>query len=352
MLNIVFVNLKRLLKDKKALIGILMAPVLIMIVFGFIAPNEQSTMSMEIGLVDYSNSPESQYVIQQLINDPVYNIQIMSEKELYDALRNKYISIGMILPKNLIEEKRLRILKTKNSPYRVLQNKVNNILKELVILGEVPSINEEDQVPILYSNRYQSKKMSFILGFVINFMMFSMVYIINELMDLKKWGILRRCFTTPHSSFSLLGGIMLSMFFLLGIQIIMVNIIGYILYKEFLISSLIGGIALFTPFILVILGIGIIIARAWKNPDLTPVIANLIIIPTGMISGTFLPKQMLPSFLEKFAFLAPQYWVANGIEKLNQGQVIEILPNSLVLILFAFCLLAICSYNFKGMLQD
>lgn len=352
MLSVAVVNLKRMLKDKKALIGILMAPIIVMFLLGFIVPNGQSSMSIEIGVVDYANSTESKYILHQLTKDTVYDVKMMREEELYDELQNKYISMGMILPKDLGIGKKIRIINGENRTCQVLQNKVNNILKEITLLGEVPSIKEEIKAPINYINRYNSSKMSFILGFVINFMMFSMIYIINELMDLKRWRVLRRCYTTPHSSFSLLGGIVLSMFFLLGIQIIMINLLAYILYKEFLITSLFGGIVLFVPFILVILGIGIIVSKIWKNPDLSPIIANLIIIPTGMISGTFLPKGMLPSYLEKFAFLAPQYWIANGIEKLNQGLKLEILPNALILTLIALCLLTVSSYDFKGMLKD
>lgn len=352
MVNIALVNLKRMLKDKKALIGILIAPVIIMFIFGFIVPNGESDMSLDIGVVDYANSTESQYIINQLNKDTTYNVRIMEDNELNNEIKDKFISMGLVIPKKLGKDEDIKIIKTENSQYQLFKNKINNILRELEFLKGVPALNEKLSTPIQYINNYVSTKLDFIMGFIINFMMYSMIYIITELMDLKKTNILRRCYTAPYSSFSLLGGIMLSMFFLLGLQIIIVNIMSYILFKEFLIQNIIGGTLLFTPFILVVLGIGVIISKIWKNSDLTPVIANLIIIPLGMVSGTFMPKGMLPSFLDKFAFLAPQYWIGTGIEKLNQGQMFEIMPNVAILTLIALCLLSVSSYNFKAMLQD
>lgn len=351
MINIAIVNLKRMLKDKKALIGILMAPVIIMFIFGLIIPNGEAIMTLDIGVVDYSNSNESEFIINELKKDETYNVVIMEENEINSDIKNKFISMGLVIPKELVNGKNIKILKTENSQYQLLQSKINNILRELAFLESVPNLQEDNRA-IEYISNYVSTKWDFIMGFIINFMMFSMIYIINELMDLKKMNILKRCYTTPYSSFSLLGGIMLSMFFLLGLQIIVINIMTYILFQEFLIKNIIGGIILFTPFILVVLGIGIIISKIWKNPDVTPIIANIIIIPLGMVSGTFMPKGMLPSFLDKFAFVAPQYWIGNGIEKLNQGQMLEIMPNVIVLTLIALCLLSVSSYNFKGMLQD
>lgn len=351
MLSIIVVNLKRMFKDKKVLISILIVPVIITFLFGMIMPSEEATLSIELGLVDYANSNESRYIIDQLTKDSIYNVKMMGEEELSRLLEDNYIGIGIILPKNLKEAKSAHILKSDNNYYQVVQNKLNNILKELTLLRKIPNKNEKNDIHINYINHYSSTKMNFTLGFFINYMMFSMVYICYELIELKKYRILRRSYTMSQSSFSLLGGIMLSIFLLLVIQIIILNLFSYILYKEFLISTL-GGIALFLPFILVILGIGIILAKVIKNPDLTALIANLIIIPTGIVSGTFLPRQMLPSFLGRFSFLSPQYWVFNGIEKLNQGLFFEILPNTLILILLALCLLTASSYNFKEMLQE
>ena len=350
MLNILVVNFKHMVKDEKVLIIILTAPVFILFILGLLIPGEETVMNIKIGIVDYANSAESKYIIEQLTKDASYKVTIMGEEELYSLLEEQFISIGLIIPQNS-NEKSIRILKTDNFSDQVIQNKVNNILKELTLLKRVPSVNQNDQIPINYIDRYRSTKLNLILGFFINYMMYSMIYITNEFTELKRQRILKRCYTMPYSSFSLLGGIMLSFFLLLGLQMIILNIFSYLFYQEFLIANLWGGIALFAPFILVILGIGIIISKTIKNPDLTAVIANLIIVPTGTISGTFLPKQMIPSFLERFAFLSPQFWVANGIEKLNQGQVLDILPNTMVLILLACCLLAVSSYNFKGMLQ-
>lgn len=345
MFNIAMVNLKKMLKDKKALIGIIMAPVIIMVLLSFVGMNTSSEIT--IGLVDYSNSHGSRYIINQLEKDTSIKVSQMSEDAIYENLKKQNLTTGIVIPKDFNNQ--VKILKTDDNTYYVLKNKINNIMKELILIGEVS--DEQKKSTVRYINYYQSSKKKFMAGFIINFMMFSMIYIINELMDLKKYNILKRCYTTPHNSFQLLGGIMIAMFLLIMIQLVAVNVMSLILFKELLFSNIIGAFIIFIPFIFAILGLGLLIARIWKNPDLTPVIANLIIIPTGMVSGTFMPKEMLPDFLTKFAFLAPQYWVANGLQNINESFSLA-LPSLVVLVLLALCLLAISSYNFSTLLKD
>lgn len=345
MFKIAMVSLLKMLKDKKAIIGIIIAPVIIMFMLSFMGNGTPSDIT--IGLMDYNKSDMSEFLISQLEKDTTIHVRQMSEEEINENLEKQNISVGIVIPKDFNNQ--VNILKTDENAYYVLKNKVNNILKELILIGNVPEIQKINHVK--YINHYKSSNKTFIIGFLINFMMYSMIYIITELMDLKKNNILKRCYTTPHNSFQLLGGIMIAMFFLVLIQFVAINIMSLILFKELLFTNIIGALIIFVPFIFAILGLGLLISRVWKNPDLIPVVANLIIIPTGMVSGTFMPKEMLPDFLTKFAFLAPQHWVANGLQNINES-LTTALPSIVILILLALCLLTASSYNFSNLLKD
>jgi len=71
-----------------------------------------------------------------------------------------------------------------------------------------------------------------------------------------------------------------------------------------------------------------------------------------VISGTFVPKEFLPEAVYKLAVLAPQYWVINGIERLNRAEgFLAVVPNALILLLFAFCLFSAGIFRFREMVK-
>ncbi|MCM1989424.1 ABC transporter permease [Oceanirhabdus seepicola] len=344
MLNIALVNLKKMLKDVKAVIGILLAPVIIMFLLSFL--NGSSNAVVEIGITDKLKSEKSEYIINELRNDSTMNITILNEEDLKKKLKDKKITLGIIISQE--KEEKFTLLKADLNSYMLVKSKLNNILRELKLLGEIPKNASTDRIE--YINHHKSSGKIFVVGFLINFMMFSMIYMINELSELKKSNILKRSCTCPYSSFQLLGGKLLAMFVLIFMQLVIVNIMGLLLFKELIFENIIVATSVFIPFILLILGIGLLVIRVFKSPDLSPVIVNLIVLPTGLISGTFMPKELMPEFLSKYSFIAPQYWVVKGLE---QGQdLMKAFPSVIILAIMALCFLAASSYNFKSFLRE
>ncbi len=343
MLNIALVNLKKMLKDVKAIVGILIAPIIIMFLFSFL--NKAPNSVVNIGIADNLKSEKSEYIINELKNDSTINITLLNEEDLKKKLIDKKITLGIFMSQE--KEEKFELLKSDLNSYILVRSKLNNILREIKVLGEIPKKTSTERVE--YINHYKSSGKIFVIGFIINFMMFSMIYMINELSELKKSNILRRSCTCPYSSFQLLGGLLLAMFALIFIQFVLVNIMGLFLFKELIFENIIVAISIFIPFILLILGVGLLVLRVCKNTDLSPVIANLIVIPTGLISGTFMPKELMPEFLSKFSFLAPQYWVVKGLEYGND--LMKVFPSVIILAIMALCFLAASSYNFKNFLR-
>ncbi|WBW97175.1 ABC transporter permease [Oceanirhabdus sp. W0125-5] len=344
MLNIALVNLKKMLKDKKAIIGIFIAPIIIMFLFSFLSQAPNSVVN--IGVTDNLKSEKSEYIINELRNDSTINITILNEQDLKKKLKDKKITLGILMSQE--NEEKFTLLKSDINSYILVKNKLNNILREIKVLGGIPKKTLTNRIE--YINHYKSSGKIFVTGFLINFMMFSMIYMINELAELKKSNILKRSYTCPYSSFQLLGGKLLAMFALIFMQFLIVNTMGLLLFKELIFENIIVAISVFIPFILLILGVGLLVSRVFKNPDLSPVIVNLIVVPTGLISGTFMPKELMPEFLFKYSFIAPQHWVVKGLEHGNN--LLKAFPSVLILAIMALCFLAASSYNFKNFLRE
>lgn len=344
MLNFIITNLQRMITDKKAIIGILIAPVLAIYVLGFMIPSGIS-YSMEIGIASARQDEISNQVVETLSMDSSYEVRRMSKEELEKAIETRQLSMGIYIPENVLENS-VEIVAGEKAPYQTLIIKTNQIIEEL------KHPEEKSSTDIIYSDFNEFSKLSYLIGFIINYMMYSLMYITNDIMDLKKFRVLRRSYTAPYTGFEMLASLMISMFCIMVLQFVIINLAVYVFFGEFMIKSILGAIILFAPYILSILGLGILIGKLTKNAEMTPLIANLIIIPLAMISGTFLPRGMMPSFFVNFAFLSPQYWVVNGIDKINTGSFIEILPNALILILLALCLVIASSYKFEKLLEE
>lgn len=330
-----------MLKDVKAIIGIILAPVVITFLFSLMG---SSVESIHIGVAVEADNEINTYLLKQLEQDTTVSYTIMPREELTSKIENQKLITGIVLA-----EGTTTILKADMNAYHIIKSKINTIHRRVDMVGTIQTENHTSIVK--YLNLYKQSNKGFITGFIINFMMFSMIYIITEIHSLKKSGVLRRTYTTPHKSYQILGGIMISMFGLLMIQVIVVNIMSLFLFQELLFVNFFASMLVMIPFIFAILGLGLLLARVFKNPDISPVIANILIIPTGMVSGTFLPDGMLPDFLSKFAFLAPQYWVSRGLDSINQS-IIAALPSIIILILLALVLLATSSYNFTKLLSE
>lgn len=344
MLNVAYVSLRKMLKDPTAIILIIVVPMIITVVFGLI--NSSGVQEFSIGIAVEENNNKFDEIIKNLDEDKSLDITHADEKELRQKLKEGFVKTAIIFK----GDQPLLLKSEDDISYNFVKNKLNNIMKK----SQIESIIKKDDVATVnYVDKYEPNdtiRKSFTIGFLINFMMYSMIYIVNELMELKTSNILKRCYSAPHKSFELLGGIMLAMFCLIYIQVLCINAVNYIIYKELLFTNILG-LLIIIPFIMTVLGIGLLLARLLKNSDQSPILANLIIMPTGIVSGTFMPKGMLPDFLDRFSFIAPQYWVVNALDQLGNG-IVYALPSIIVLVLFALCLLLISSYNFSSMLKN
>lgn len=363
MLKFAIINLKRMFKDPKMLIGILLAPLIIIGIFALIGSNGYSTQKIAINIVDEDNTPISKKLIATLESDSTLDIKFTSREDAYSDIENKYSFFAIIIAqdfsKDISSSKKpnIEILRGDNTPYFSQHKIINSFIKDQMLKNSITSLKNEElrenpTISLNIENNYKSYSGASVLIFVINFMMFSMIYITQEISDLRNWGILKRSFSTPNSSRSILGGLLLALLFLVMLQIFLIYFVCTFIIKMTLIPKILGGIILFSAFSILILSIGLLIARVCKNNNMMPLIVNMIVLPTGILSGTFIPSQFMPEFLTKFSFITPQHWVYTGILKLANESSISILPNAAVLMLFALCFFTAGTLKFQDMIKE
>lgn len=342
-----FINLKRMFKDKKMIIGIFLAPIVVVGILCMLSHsddkndekiNNKNESNIKIDIVNYDEGDLSKEIINLLQADPSVIINYSTEKEAFDNIDNKNSDIAFVIPKFFTErvstssKEEIKVLKLKDSPTYPQIEMLNSFIK-----GDK-------------GGKKLQMGIGFLLNFIINFIMYSMIYIIQEIHDLREWNILTRSYSTPNSGKTILGGLILAIFVLLILQFGALNLLTLIFLKRTISENIIGSAMLFLPFSILILSIGLLVARVLKNSSLSSVIVNLIVVSTGVISDTFFPKAFLPEYLKKVSFIAPQYWISDGFQKLESSGIASILPNVGILLLMAACFFVIGTLNFEKLI--
>jgi ABC-2 type transport system permease protein len=347
-------HLQRILKDKKALIILFVIPSIIVCLFGFMSKKAGSTTinPIRIGLVNKDATSSSLDMINYLKASEKFNISFLKEDEAIKLLGQNKIQALLIIPADFsikVSEKLMPELEIKKAPnsstYLTLVQSVNSFLgKELY--GKSAEITKE----VLSDSADKITFSPIIPSFIINFVLFSMIYITNELLEMKKNKTLLRSFSTPNSKINVLVSILLAMFLLLTIQTLLLICITKYIFNFYWGNSIIGLLLIVFTLVYLTLSIGILLSRFAKNEGQVAGFVNLIVTPTCIISGSFMPTEFLPEIFKKLAYFTPQNWSINAITNmaLKDAGVLNVLPNVLVLFLFGTAFLTASQYIVKG----
>jgi len=190
------------------------------------------------------------------------------------------------------------------------------------------------------------------IAFVIFFLMMrasSISYIVLS----ERWNkTYYRIFTTPVTSFQYIGGNILANFSLLAFQLL----ITLITLNYFV--DIYTGVS-FIPLFLLLLGIALVTVAfctfsiaLFFNSKGYGMFSNIVITITTMVSGAFTSINFLPESVRFIAPFTPQYWVMNGITKLQMGMGTDsIIINLGILLLFSIALFLASAYKLKFKLQ-
>lgn len=352
--HISLLHLQRILKDKKALIILFVIPSIIVCLFGFMSKKAGGTnvTPIRIGIVNKDDKSFSLDMVNYLKESEKFSISFHKEDEALKLLGQNRIQALLIIPADFsikVSEKTIPELEIKkaseSSTYLTLLQSVNSFLGK-TLYGKSAQITKE----VLSDSSDKKNFTPIIPSFIINFVLFSMIYITNELLEMKKNKTLLRSFSTPNSKISVLVSILLAMFLLLTIQtLLLIGITKYI-FNIYWGKSLLGLLLIVFALVYLSLSIGILISRFAKNEGAVAGFVNLIVTPTCIISGSFMPTDFLPEIFKKLAYFTPQNWSITAISNmaLEDAGVLSVFPNVLILFLFGTAFLAASRFIVKG----
>src|SRR5208337_559104 len=135
---------------------------------------------------------------------------------------------------------------------------------------------------------------------------------VNVNTELRQKGIIRKLSTTPITHTDWILSNILYQFVLAAISTSAMLLVSYAVFDVRLLIN--AWLPLFIVLdVFTFVGIGMLLTRVVKEAQSAAAAANAIIFPMMFLSGSFVPLEMMPRYLQTFAKVLPLYYVNEGL---------------------------------------
>ena len=381
--NIAINLLKITLRDKGALVWLLVMPLIWTVLIGSMSGPKSSSNTIPVGIINLDNGTYGSNFESYLAKEKDIVIVIKKDEiELVQLVKDTKVSVGLIIPQDFSDSLKLnrsveiKLLKSEKSSSYFIEELIGKVAKRISIdalsanfaleklstLVQVP----ETSKPEIWERAYkiadayfepspsiavnykvlavEQKEQNLALGmnlsspgFAAMFVMMGVFFAGAAMVAERHQGTLARLLTTPTSKFSIISGEMLG-FFILGL----VQFAILILFGQYVLGVNWGsspfGVALLTvSYVFAVTGLGTLLSVFVRTSAQAGAFAVLVSMVTSMIGGSWWPIEIAPKFMQSIARFTPQYWAVNGFNKIiTRGfGVSSVLSNFYVLIAIA-----------------
>lgn len=336
------------------------------IVVALLAFGEQGDDSISVGVVNNDQELMAEETIRFIKEQDNLMYQELSEDEVSGHLANGTVEAVVTLNEgysdSIVDGNPDHIEITTimgESVTSVVRDSLYQYIDRLVIVNEATDGDEGAFIKML--KNYQSANFSVevvskdtsgnvvsisAIGFLLVIMMFSAVNLSEIIQAEKENRTYFRLLSTPITARTYTVSNIIVNMIVMSLQVIITlcallyvfNIdLGMGFWQAFVILWLFSFIAI---------GMSLVIVAYSKSRNMTGALANLIILPTIMLSGGFWPAEIMPDVLQKISKFLPQRWVLDTLESLQQGDSLgSLYLNIGILMSFALALFIIAIYK-------
>lgn len=362
-LKLTILHLKRMLTNKPVIIFTILLPMFAICLVTFFTGNASNTTSnsLYVDFVNNDTGAASTKLISEFKADENINVYVASKADAEYRVEHNVTGEAIIIPSNFSQSlskgiaPSLQVLKLNSGNITITtDNKINYFINENLISKEisknVSSKNTEANLLKEISKNMIASSVSTVtktkgfslsnelsINLSISFMMFTVIFIVNEIIGRRDDNTLKRSFSTSNSKFTLLFSFVLAFLVVGWLQVLLVVGSTSLLFKLSWGSSSVALFALFTSLLLVVLGLGILLCRIVKSASNAPIVCQMVVQLSCIIGGSYMPLEYFPDTLKHVAYLMPQSWAVSALSDIvlkNKG-LYYILPDIGVLLLFA-----------------
>lgn len=176
---------------------------------------------------------------------------------------------------------------------------------------------------------------SIVPGYAVMFVFFIMISMVSTFIKDRDLGMTARIASTPLSPYLYLMGKWLPYMGIVLIQMIILFLFGKLVYNVSLEQPvLLFILALFLAFTAT--GLGLALAVLVKTDNMGLAITQIIGLGGALLSGLWIPIDMMPDFMQSIAHFLPHYWAHQAFQDAMNGTLLYSNLFQTLLILFGF----------------
>lgn len=324
----VVVDLKHFYREKSTVFFVLMFPILLILLFGFIFQG-QGDLSYDLDIQNLDGGTQADALLQNITFSGIFTVNEIDDTTTVDTqyIEDRSLNMVLIIPAGYTDGVNTMLDPTMppapvpltiyyDPSNTAAQSKVQ-ILSSVIGYMNKQLANTTDYIFIDQPISTASDELEYIDFFVpgiiaMSVMSSSLFGTVGINTELRQKGILRKLATTPLTRPEWLLSNILYQFIMAMMSTTVILLVG------FLVFGLVPHIGPFM-FLFIVLnvfsfaGIGMLITRFVKEAESAQAAANAVMFPMMFLSGTFFPLEMMPDFLKIIAKFLPLYYVNEGL---------------------------------------
>lgn len=194
--------------------------------------------------------------------------------------------------------------------------------------------------------------LSIVPGYTVMFVFFIIITMIANFIKDRELGMTARIASTPLPAYKYLLGKWIPYMYIVFVQIIVLLLFGKLVYDiplEQPLSLLIVSLLLtFT-----VTGIGLALSLLVKTNNMGIAMTQVIALGGAVLSGLWMPIDMMPSFIQTLSKFLPQYWAHQALQQGMEGsmQISDILLPASILFIYGFIAFTIAILRYPAFLE-
>jgi ABC-2 type transport system permease protein len=353
---------RQILHDRRYMIALVVAPVLQMLVFGFVL--SAKVTNLPLGLVDWSATPESRELIARLTQSGAFRLAgyYDSGSQLGDAISRGALDAGVVIPPEYARDLAVHrpvtvqflLNATNANTAAIAQGYAEGVVQsyDATVLGAPSSHGVTLQPAFLYNPGLVGSW--FIVTGIVGLLLILVGGIFSSQMIVKERanGTIEQLLMSPASAGEIIVAKVVPLFTALCVVgLIAIAMLRFVFGLPFSgsVFTFFAGAALC---ILSGIGIGMLVATIVRSARQAQLFIFFLNPPLASLSGALTPVEAMPRWLQPITVLNPiNHFGVIARGALIKGSGFDVLwPNFLALAAFAFVMLAVSTWRYRAQL--
>lgn len=318
-------QLKRISRDTVTLIVLFSIPLLLLLLFGAFTA-DTNNVSLKVAVVNQSSEPFAHQFEDQLKKVDVLKQEEtgLTLSEARDKIKSGDVDAVIELPKNFGEVSgrtpagtvKVYVDQSDMSTGDIVMGVMNGIAEQanVAVTGSEPPLRVEKAVVEGQSDRVFDNLYAMFTGMAI--MMVGIFGVASAIPADKKTGMLRRLRVTPLRSSQLIIGTSLAYLVVSIVAVLLMTLLAVFGFD----MQIKGGLLDFGLFTLIasflMIGFGVMIGGFAKNSTQADIFGQIIFIASLAFSGLWVPRAIMPEWLQDITAFMPLTPVIEGIAQI------------------------------------